>query len=98
MRKEQLKNISTEILLERKKKTITTIRILFLVSLFGFLLFLNAYNNTKEITIIHVILAGAIVGGSDDTAQAKKRIMRECGINVVDSPAEIGIKVKEVMG
>ncbi|MCP4975509.1 MAG: succinate--CoA ligase subunit alpha [Maribacter sp.] len=42
--------------------------------------------------------AGAIVGGSDDTAQAKKRIMRECGINVVDSPAEIGIKVKEVMG
>ncbi|MGB5666447.1 MAG: succinate--CoA ligase subunit alpha [Maribacter sp.] len=42
--------------------------------------------------------AGAIVGGSDDTAQAKKRIMRECGIYVVDSPAEIGIKVKEVMG
>jgi len=42
--------------------------------------------------------AGAIVGGSDDTAQAKKRIMRDCGINVVDSPAEIGIKVKEVMG
>ncbi|WP_298485720.1 succinate--CoA ligase subunit alpha [uncultured Maribacter sp.] len=42
--------------------------------------------------------AGAIVGGSDDTAQAKKRIMRECGIYVVDSPAEIGVKVKEVMG
>lgn len=42
--------------------------------------------------------AGAIVGGSDDTAQAKKRIMRECGIHVVDSPAEIGIKVKEVVG
>lgn len=42
--------------------------------------------------------AGAIVGGSDDTAQAKKRIMRECGIKVVDSPAEIGLKVKEVMG
>ena len=41
--------------------------------------------------------AGAIVGGSDDTAQAKKRIMKECGIHVVDSPAEIGIKVKEVM-
>ena len=41
--------------------------------------------------------AGAIVGGSDDTAQAKKRIMRECGIHVVDSPAEIGLKVKEVM-
>lgn len=41
--------------------------------------------------------AGAIVGGSDDTAQAKKRIMSECGIHVVDSPAEIGIKVKEVL-
>ena len=42
--------------------------------------------------------AGAIVGGSDDTAQAKKRIMRSCGIHVVDSPAEIGKKVKEVLG
>ena len=42
--------------------------------------------------------AGAIVGGEDDTAQAKKRIMRECGIYVVDSPAEIGKKVKEVKG
>jgi succinyl-CoA synthetase alpha subunit len=42
--------------------------------------------------------AGAIVGGTDDTAEAKKRIMRECGIHVVDSPAEIGKKVKEVMG
>jgi succinyl-CoA synthetase alpha subunit len=42
--------------------------------------------------------AGAIVGGTDDTAQAKKRIMRECGIIVVDSPAEIGKKVKEVVG
>ena len=42
--------------------------------------------------------AGAIVGGSDDTAQAKKKIMRECGIHVVDSPAEIGKKVAEVLG
>ncbi|SDW50803.1 succinate--CoA ligase subunit alpha [Flavobacterium degerlachei] len=42
--------------------------------------------------------AGAIVGGSDDTAEAKKQIMRECGIHVVDSPAEIGKKVKEVIG
>ena len=41
--------------------------------------------------------AGAIVGGSDDTAQAKKAIMRECGIHVVDSPAEIGKKVAELM-
>ena len=41
--------------------------------------------------------AGAIVGGSDDTAQAKKKIMRECGIHVVDSPAEIGKKVAEVL-
>ena len=41
--------------------------------------------------------AGAIVGGSDDTAQAKKKIMRSCGIHVVDSPAEIGLKVAEVL-
>lgn len=34
--------------------------------------------------------AGAIIGGSDDTAAAKMRIMRECGIHVVDSPADIG--------
>ena len=42
--------------------------------------------------------AGAIVGGSDDTAQAKKKIMRAYGIHVVDSPAEIGKKVKEILG
>lgn len=42
--------------------------------------------------------AGAIVGGSDDTAQAKKKIMRACGIHVVDSPAKIGKKVAEVLG
>ena len=41
--------------------------------------------------------AGAIVGGKDDTAEAKKSIMRSCGIQVVDSPAEIGKKVAEVL-
>jgi len=41
--------------------------------------------------------AGAIVGGSEDTAEAKKLIMRECGIHVVDSPAQIGAKVAEVL-
>ena len=41
--------------------------------------------------------AGAIVGGDDDTAEAKKRIMRECGIHVVDSPAQIGAKMAEVL-
>ena len=41
--------------------------------------------------------AGAIVGGSDDTAEAKKRIMKECGIHVEDSPAQIGKKVAEVL-
>jgi succinyl-CoA synthetase alpha subunit len=34
--------------------------------------------------------AGAIIGGKDDTAAAKMKIMRECGIHVVESPAEIG--------
>ncbi|MBA5629720.1 succinate--CoA ligase subunit alpha [Moheibacter lacus] len=42
--------------------------------------------------------AGAIVGGKDDTAQAKMEIMKECGINVVDSPAEIGVTVAKVLG
>ena len=40
--------------------------------------------------------AGAIVGGADDTAAAKKRILRESGIHVVDSPAQIGKKVLEI--
>ncbi len=42
--------------------------------------------------------AGAIVGGKDDTAQAKMDILAENGIHVVESPAEIGLKVKEVLG
>lgn len=41
--------------------------------------------------------AGAIVGGSEDTAQAKKAILKENGIHVVDSPAEIGKKVAEIL-
>ncbi|MEJ5054087.1 succinate--CoA ligase subunit alpha [Sphingobacterium sp. MYb382] len=39
--------------------------------------------------------AGAIVGGADDTAAAKMKIMRECGIRVVESPAEIGAAIAE---
>ncbi|QFG52728.1 succinate--CoA ligase subunit alpha [Chryseobacterium sp.] len=42
--------------------------------------------------------AGAIVGGDEDTAQAKMAIMRENGINVVDSPADIGVTVAKVLG
>ena len=42
--------------------------------------------------------AGAIVGGADDTAAAKMKIMRECGIHVVDSPAEIGETMLKAMG
>ncbi len=41
--------------------------------------------------------AGAIVGGADDTAQAKMKIMAECGISVASSPAEIGKKVAEAL-
>jgi succinyl-CoA synthetase alpha subunit len=41
--------------------------------------------------------AGAIVGGTGDTAEAKKKIMTECGIHVVDSPAEIGKKVAQIL-
>jgi len=41
--------------------------------------------------------AGAIVGGADDTAAAKMRIMRECGIHVCESPAVIGATMAEIM-
>ena len=41
--------------------------------------------------------AGAIVGGADDTAAAKMRIMEECGITVVSSPAEIGITMANLL-
>jgi len=42
--------------------------------------------------------AGAIVSGADESAEAKKAVMRDCGIHVVESPAMIGAKVKEVLG
>lgn len=42
--------------------------------------------------------AGAIVEGNADTAEAKMAMMKECGIHVVDSPAEIGITMKKAMG
>jgi len=41
--------------------------------------------------------AGAIIGGKDDTAAAKMKIMKECGIHVVESPADIGKTIKEVL-
>jgi len=41
--------------------------------------------------------AGAIIGGSDDTAAAKMKIMRECGISVVESPADIGDMMLQVI-
>lgn len=42
--------------------------------------------------------AGAIIGGADDTAAAKMKIMKECGITVVSSPADIGKSMAEVIG
>jgi succinyl-CoA synthetase alpha subunit len=39
--------------------------------------------------------AGAIIGGKSDTAEAKKAILRECGVHVVDSPADIGSAMLE---
>ena len=41
--------------------------------------------------------AGAIIGGKDDTAEAKMKIMRESGLTVAESPANIGSKLKEVL-
>jgi succinyl-CoA synthetase alpha subunit len=42
--------------------------------------------------------AGAIIGGADDTAAAKMKIMKECGITVVSSPADIGKSIADVIG
>lgn len=42
--------------------------------------------------------AGAIVGGKDDTAKSKMKIMNACGIHVVDSPANIGEAMKKIIG
>ncbi len=41
--------------------------------------------------------AGAIVGGKADTAEAKKEILTECGVHVVDSPADLGTKMLELL-
>lgn len=41
--------------------------------------------------------AGAIIGGKADTAEAKKEIMKACGIHVIDSPADIGKKMSELL-
>lgn len=41
--------------------------------------------------------AGAIIGGEHDTAEAKMKIMKECGIHVVDSPADIGVTMKNAL-
>jgi len=42
--------------------------------------------------------AGAIIGGKEDTAQAKKKILNECGVHVVESPADIGLAMAKVLG
>jgi len=42
--------------------------------------------------------AGAIVSGEEESAEAKKRVMRECGIHVVDSPADIGAAMAALLG
>ncbi|MGB5025441.1 MAG: succinate--CoA ligase subunit alpha, partial [Saprospiraceae bacterium] len=41
--------------------------------------------------------AGAIIGGTADTAEAKMEVMAACGIHVVQSPANIGITMKQVL-
>jgi succinyl-CoA synthetase alpha subunit len=42
--------------------------------------------------------AGAIIGGEDDTAEAKMKVMRECGLHVVVSPAELGVTMLKALG
>jgi len=42
--------------------------------------------------------AGAIIGGSDDTAQAKMDVLASCGVTVCESPADLGIRMAEALG
>jgi succinyl-CoA synthetase alpha subunit len=42
--------------------------------------------------------AGAIIGGKDDTAAAKMKVMQECGIKVAESPADIGVTMQKALG
>jgi succinyl-CoA synthetase alpha subunit len=42
--------------------------------------------------------AGAIVGGEEDTAEAKKAILAECGITVAETPSEIGSALAQAAG
>jgi succinyl-CoA synthetase alpha subunit len=42
--------------------------------------------------------AGAIIGGEEDTAAAKMKVMTACGIHVVESPADIGKTMKKALG
>ena len=57
---------------------------------------LRAKYNLKTPDALH--LATAIVSGADESAAAKKKIMAACGIHVVDSPADLGQTVKNVLG
>ncbi len=41
--------------------------------------------------------AGAIIGGAEDTAEAKMKVMKECGIHVVESPADLGATMKKAL-
>ena len=41
--------------------------------------------------------AGAIIGGKDDTASAKMKIMKKCGLIVAESPANIGSELKQIL-
>jgi succinyl-CoA synthetase alpha subunit len=42
--------------------------------------------------------AGAIIGGKDDTAQAKKKILTKCGVTVIESPGDIGLTMAKILG
>jgi succinyl-CoA synthetase alpha subunit len=41
--------------------------------------------------------AGAIISGEDDSAEAKFKVLQECGVTIARSPAELGQKVAEVL-
>jgi multidrug transporter EmrE-like cation transporter len=90
MGKEKLKSHGTGILKERKKKNITVLWILFLIGVIVCYSFLNSFNNTKEIKITYVILAGAVIGGVIEMIVKIILINKEIKIRSISTSDNLG--------
>lgn len=76
MRKERLKNLSTESLIEQRSKILKTLRIIITISIIV-LCFYFTRNRLEEINIIHMIVAGGVIGGIIELIMNAAMIRRE---------------------